>query len=84
MAQYESFVTTSKLSRGTTAHEQVDIAVGGTITAVLKNDAGDPTTKNLTITHVLEDGKGFAWDRETTDVRSLDILRLHDKHRRLC
>lgn len=87
MAQYESFVTTTKLSRGSTAHEDVDIAVGGTITAVLKGDAeAAPPTKNLTITHVLEDGKGFAWDREaaSSDVRSQDILRLHDKHRREC
>jgi predicted RNA-binding protein (virulence factor B family) len=82
MAQTEIVQTKIKLCKATNSRTPVE--VGDTVTFILWTDDNSYATKDVTLTYADEDKREYGWDREVTDVRSLDIKRAHNKHTPQC
>tara|TARA_R110000868_G_scaffold13848_5_gene64390 strand:+ start:24 stop:275 length:252 start_codon:yes stop_codon:yes gene_type:complete len=82
MAQTEIVQTKIKLTRPT--NSRVEVAIGDTVTFILWTDDGSYATKDVVLTYANALTREYGWDREVTDVRSLDIKRAHNKHTPAC
>ena len=82
MAQTEIIKTKVKLCKPTNSRTPVE--VGDTVTLILFSDDGAYSAKDVTLTYANEDTREYGWDREVTDVRSLDVKRAHDRHTPEC
>lgn len=56
------------------------VEIGDTVTLVLTNDNGVPSTQDITVTGVSDNGKTICWSTSGTAVRTTDIIRVHAKH----
>jgi len=66
------------------AHTRTPVVLGDTATVVLRTDDNSYATKDVVLTYVDHIKKQYGWDREVTDVRSLDVKRFHDDHTPHC
>ena len=61
------------------------VEVGDTVTLVISNDAGAPTTQDVVLTGVLDYGKTIQWDASTTgNLGTRHVRRVHAKHEYHC
>lgn len=82
MAQTEIIKTKVKVCKPTNSRTPVE--VGDTVTLILFSDDNVYATKDVVLTYANEDTREYGWNREVTDVRSLDVKRVHDAHTPEC
>jgi len=61
------------------------VEIGDTVTLVISNDGGAPTTQDVVLTDVQDYGKTIQWDASTTgNLGTRHVRRVHAKHEYHC